>query len=239
MEYIFAGLVLLFASILQGISGFGSGLVAVPLLALWFPLTILTPTLSIINVVMAALIYWRNRHAARPSQWKVLLFAGVSCSLLAGILLTSINEQGLKLAIGLIIITVALLLMLGKQLPTAQHNIGYCSVGSIAGILNGLTTLGGPPIVLFLANARMAKTEFRATLSLFFLCIGIANVCNFSVQQLYQRDHLYLTLMLVPCAIIGASLGQRLQNRVSEHRFRQFTLTLMLASGVVITLQNL
>ncbi|AVJ57288.1 sulfite exporter TauE/SafE family protein [Idiomarina sp. OT37-5b] len=239
MEYIFAGLVLFFATTLQGISGFGSGLVAVPILALWFPLTLLTPSLSVINIFVAAVIYWKNRHAARPGQWRWLIGAGVMASLVAGSLLVSINEQWLKLALGVIIIAVALILASGRQLPTAEHTAGYLTIGTSSGILNGLMTLGGPPIVLFLANARLPKTQFRATLSLFFLAIALANVINFSRQGLYSDTHFYLIVALLPCAILGAALGQRLQHYVSEFRFRQLTIGLMLLSGIIVSLQSL
>lgn len=239
MDIIFAGLVLFFATTLQGISGFGSGLVAVPILALWFPLTVLTPSLSLINIFVAAVIYWKNRQAARPWQWKWLILSGVLASLVAGSLLVSINEQLLKLTLGLIIIAVALVLASGRQLPSAEHTPGYLTIGTGSGILNGLMTLGGPPIVLFLANARLPKTQFRATLSLFFLSIAIANVANFMRQGLYNETHISLIALLLPCAIAGAALGQRLQHHVSEYRFRQLTIGLMLLSGIIVSLQSL
>lgn len=239
MEYVLAGLVLFFATTLQGVSGFGSGLVAVPLLALWFPLTVITPALSAINIAVSAVIYWQNRHAARPSEWKWLIIAGVVASFVAGSLLLSINEQWLKLVLGLVIITVALLLANGRQLPTAEHAVGHTIIGTGSGILNGLMTLGGPPIVLFLANARLPKTQFRATLSLFFLAIAVANVINFGRQQLYQSEQLILLGLLLPCAILGAAFGQRLQKHVSEQRFRQLTIGLMLISGIIVALQSL
>ncbi|MGM0481416.1 MAG: sulfite exporter TauE/SafE family protein [Pseudomonadota bacterium] len=239
MEYLLAGTIMFFASTLQGISGFGSGLVAVPVLALWFPLTTLTPSLSVINIFVAALLYWKNRQAARPWQWRWLIASGVLASLVAGSLLTDINEQGLKFALGLLIVAVAVILASGRQLPTAEHTLGYLGVGTGAGILNGLMTLAGPPIVLFLANARLPKVQFRATLSLFFFSIAIANVVNFSRQGLYEVHHGYLILVLLPSALLGAALGQRLQHHVSEQRFRQLTIGLMLLSGIIVALQSL
>jgi len=239
IEYIIAGIVLLLATTLQGISGFGSGLVAVPILALWFPLTTLTPSLSVINIFVAAIIYWKNREAARPSQWKWLIISGVLASLVAGSLLLNINEQWLKIALGLVILLVAALLASGRQLPTAEHTAGYISIGTGSGILNGLMTLGGPPIVLFLANARLPKQQFRATLSLFFLAIAVANVVNFSRQGIYQTEHLHLVATLLPAAIVGAAIGQRLQHHFSESRFRQLTIALMLLSGMIVILQSI
>jgi uncharacterized membrane protein YfcA len=239
LEYFAAALVFFFAALLQGISGFGSGLLAVPILALWFPISVLTPALSVINIIVGGWIYWKNREAARPSQWKWLILSGVIASLISGSLLLTVNEQLIKLILGFVILAVALILASGKQLPTAEHAPGHIAVGTGSGLLNGLMTLGGPPIVLFLANARIPKQQFRATLSLFFCCIAIANVANFSRQSIYAEPHLYLILTLLPCALIGASVGHRLQHQVSERRFRQFTLVLMILSGLSVVIQSI
>ena len=239
MEYFAAALVFFFAALVQGVSGFGSGLLAVPILALWFPLSVLTPSLSVINIIVGGWIYWKNREAARPSQWKWLILSGIIASLVSGSLLLSINEQFIKLILGIIILAVALILASGKQLPTAEHAPGHIAVGTGSGLLNGLMTLGGPPIVLFLANARIPKQQFRATLSLFFCCIAIANVANFSRQSIYAEPHLFLILTLLPCALLGASFGHRLQHHVSEKRFRQLTLILMILSGLSVVIQSI
>ncbi|MCK7458735.1 sulfite exporter TauE/SafE family protein [Idiomarina aminovorans] len=239
MEYFAAALVFFFAALLQGVSGFGSGLLAVPILALWFPISVLTPALSVINIIVGGWIYWKNKEAARPSQWKWLIFSGVIASLVSGSLLLTVNEQFIKLILGFIILAVALILASGKQLPTAEHAPGHIAVGAGSGLLNGLMTLGGPPIVLFLANARIPKQQFRATLSLFFCCIAIANVANFSRQSIYAETHLYLILALLPCALIGAGIGHKLQHHVSEQRFRQLTLLLMVLSGLSVVIQSI
>lgn len=239
MEYFAAAFVFFFAALLQGISGFGSGLLAVPILALWFPISVLTPALSVINIVIGGWIYWKNRDAARPAQWKWLILSGVIASFVSGSLLLTVDEQLIKLILGMVILVVALLLASGKQLPTAEHAPGHIAVGTGSGLLNGLMTLGGPPIVLFLANARIPKQQFRATLSLFFCCIAFANVVNFSRQAIYAEPHLYLVLTLLPCALIGASAGQKLQHYVSEYRFRQLTLVLMLLSGLSVVIQSM
>ncbi|WP_278374208.1 sulfite exporter TauE/SafE family protein, partial [Idiomarina abyssalis] len=130
MEYFAAALVFFFAALLQGISGFGSGLLAVPILALWFPISVLTPALSVINIIVGGWIYWKNKEAARPSQWKWLILSGVIASLISGSLLLTVNEQFIKLILGFVILAVALILASGKQLPTAEHAPGHIAVGT-------------------------------------------------------------------------------------------------------------
>ena len=237
MEYIYAAVIVFFATTLQGISGFGSGLVSVPLLALFLPMTIITPALSIVNVVLSSIIYYKNRHAAHPQQWLWLLGAGFIFSIVGSLLLVEVNERAIQWLLGLLILTVVAVLASGRSLPTLNHRRGHVGVGATSGILNGLMTLGGPPIILFLANAKVDKTTFRATLALFFLVIAIANVLTFSTQGVYQRSHLTLLLTMVPCAMLGALFGHYLQRFVVEQQFKRLTLGLMLLSGVSVLFQ--
>ncbi|MFP3458784.1 hypothetical protein R0J89_21275, partial [Psychrobacter sp. SIMBA_152] len=80
-------------------------------------ISVLTPALSVINIVIGGWIYWKNREAARPSQWKWLILSGVIASLVSGSLLLAVNEQFIKLVLGFVILAVALALASGKQLP--------------------------------------------------------------------------------------------------------------------------
>ncbi|PYE35508.1 hypothetical protein DFP83_101397 [Idiomarina fontislapidosi] len=237
MEYIYAAAIVFFATTLQGISGFGSGLVSVPLLVLLLPMTTITPTLSIVNVFLSGIIYYKNRHAAHPRQWLSLLGAGFIFSILGSLLLVEINEQIIQGVLGTVILTVVAVLASGRQLPTFNHPTGHASVGAASGILNGLMTLGGPPIILFLANAKVDKTAFRATLALFFLVIAIANVLTFGARGVYQSSHLDLLWLWVPCAVLGAMLGQYVQQFVVERQFKRLILGLMLLSGLSVLFQ--
>ena len=237
MEYIYAAVIIFFATTLQGISGFGSGLVECAFVSAVFTMTTITPTLSIVNVFLSAIIYYKNRDAAHPRQWLWLLGAGFAFSIVGSLLLVEVNERAIQWLLGLLILTVVAVLVSGRNLPTFNHRPGHVGVGATSGILNGLMTLGGPPIILFLANARVDKTTFRATLALFFLVIAVANVLTFSTQAVYQAHHLKLLSAMVPCAVLGAMFGHYLQQFVVEQQFKRLTLGLMLLSGVSVLFQ--
>src|SRR5690554_5123097 len=96
MDYLVITLIMLLGAFLQGLTGFGSGLIAVPLLAIYLPLTTITPTLSIINLLMATYLSWMLRRHVLWSQWKWLLCMGVLGTLLGNFLLAQVNLVGLQ-----------------------------------------------------------------------------------------------------------------------------------------------
>src|SRR5690554_4129000 len=77
LDYLFIISIMFIGACLQGITGFGSGLIAVPLLTLILPLSVITPTLSIVNFVMASYLAWMLRHALHIRHWRPLLVSGI------------------------------------------------------------------------------------------------------------------------------------------------------------------
>lgn len=236
MEYYLIALIMLTGAFLQGITGFGSGLLAVPLLSLLLPLPVLTPLVSIVNVFMAGYLCWLLRHYLHVRRWHSLLVAGMLGSLLGNQLLHWVPVATLQLGMALLVIGLGVLFWFGVQWQLKATRPLQVGVGLLAGISNGALTLGGPPVVLFLTASRLHQTEFRATLAVFFLAIGLTNVVSFASQGSYQNLDITLIAALLAGAISGAYLGHRVSGKLSEQVFRKLALLLIISSGVVALL---
>ena len=66
------------AYFIRGITGFGSGLIAVPLLALSFPLKFAVPLILALDFTAALVLGGANRKQADWSEIKLLLPAGIA-----------------------------------------------------------------------------------------------------------------------------------------------------------------
>lgn len=233
MDYLVITLIMLLGAFLQGLTGFGSGLIAVPLLAIYLPLTTITPTLSIINLLMATYLSWMLRRHVLWSQWKWLLCMGVLGTLLGNFLLAQVNLVGLQVGMALLVMAVALCFWFGVQWYFPNTPRLQLMTGVLAGFSNGALTLGGPPVVLFLTSQRMSRNSFRATLAAFFWVLALTNVLSFTAQQRYNIEHVPLLLALVTGTLLGTWLGHRLSHHLSEQLFRRITLGLVFAAGLM------
>ncbi len=238
MDYIWIFLIIFSGACLQGITGFGSGLVAVPLLSLLLPLTVITPLLSVINLTLAIYLSWVLRRYISIKKWQPLLIAGVVGTLLGNYALAYYDLELLQKAMAIAVILVAAIFWSGLQFHTRATPFQQRFTGWLAGFGNGALTLGGPPVVLFLTSHRLDRLAFRATLALFFLVLALTNVTSFAVRGIYQFELLPLLLTLLSGALSGAWLGHYLSPKLSERFFRRLTLGLVMVAGIVALLTS-
>ncbi|WP_417658409.1 sulfite exporter TauE/SafE family protein [Pseudidiomarina sp.] len=233
MDYFLIISIIFIGACLQGITGFGSGLIAVPLLTLLLPLSVITPTLSVVNFVMATYLAWMLRHSLHIKHWQPLLISGVLGTLCGNYLLAYLRLDWLQMGMAVMVIAVALLFWFGIQLRHKSTPKLQSVTGLLAGFSNGALTLGGPPVVLFLTGNGLDRITFRATLTLFFWVLALTNIVSFSVQQRYQLEHVPILICLLIGAITGAWLGHRISDRLSEQLFRKLSLLLVIIAGGV------
>lgn len=234
MDYYLIALIMFAGAFLQGITGFGSGLVAVPLLSLLLPLTMLTPMLSLINVALAIYLAWLLRHYLALRRWVPLFLAGIVGTLIGNYALAHLPLATLQLGMAFFVIAAGLLFWFGVQLKLPAKLPQQSGVGLLSGFANGALTLGGPPVVLFLTANRLARSEFRATLAVFFLALGVTNVLSFGLQGRYATVDPLALFVLVVGALVGAYGGHRLSGQLSEQSFRRLTLLLVIGAGVMV-----
>ena len=233
MEYLIIIAIMFLGACLQGITGFGSGLIAVPLLTLLLPLSVITPTLSVVNFAMATYLAWVLRHHIHLRHWRALVLSGIAGTLLGNYMLAYMRLDWLQMGMAIMLFVVALLFWFGVQW---RHQSGVrlqTLTGLLAGFSNGALTLGGPPVVLFLTGNGLERLAFRATLTVFFWVLALTNILSFVSQGLYQPSLIPVLLCLLAGAIAGAWLGHRVSPLLSESLFRKLSLVLvMVASGV-------
>lgn len=234
MDYYLIALIMFAGAFLQGITGFGSGLVAVPLLSLLLPITMLTPMLSLINVALAVYLAWLLRHYLAVRRWVPLFTAGVLGTLAGNYALAHLPLTTLQLGMAVFVISAGLLFWFGVQLKLAARAPQQTGVGLLSGFANGALTLGGPPVVLFLTANRLGRSEFRATLAVFFLALGLTNVISFGLQGRYASIDTIALAVLTLGALLGAYGGHQLSGKLSERAFRRLTLLLVIGAGVMV-----
>lgn len=237
MDYLYIFMIMFSGALLQGITGFGSGLLAVPLLSLLLPLTLITPLLSVVNLVMAVHLCWLLKGYLAIRPWLPLVLFGVIGSLIGNYILLYYDVGLLQIGMAVFVLLVALLFWFGVQLTLAAKPLQQAMTGLLAGISNGALTLGGPPVVLFLTSQRLDRLSFRATLSWFFLVIAAANVTSFTVQQRYDVGMLDELGVLLLAVISGAWLGHHISPKLSDQLFRKVSLLLVMIAALIALLK--
>ena len=236
MSLLVGGVVVALASALGGATGFGYGLVSTPLLVLsGFSL----PFVVTANLTLSLLTRLTTAFRLRAHiTWRraALLIAGSVPGLYLGArTLTGVDPRPIKVAIGVLVMAVALLLARPststppRPLPGAALGAGFAG-----GFLGAVTSLNGVAPALLLTRDRVRPVALIADLAAYFVLsnaigLGILTATGgLSARALFPACALW-----VPGAVAGNFVGVALAPRVPEHWFRRLTLAVVVVAGAV------
>jgi uncharacterized protein len=208
------------AALLRGFTGFGFGLAAVPLLSLALPPAKVVPFVVMLQVIVGVV---GLRPAWRSCDWRAV--RGLSPGLVLGIpigvaILTAFRADAVRFVIGGVILASVLLLWRGFRLPPHPSRVLTAAVGLVAGVMSGLASMGGPPIVVYLIALSHRATVVRASSIVYFMFAALLSLLLMVWKGLIDREILLWSLASVPVLIAGNYAGNWGFSRSAPHHHR-------------------
>lgn len=230
------------AMVLEGITGFGSTVIAMPLVTLLIPIKTAVPLLSLMSLGFSVYMFLTNRRFINKRVLgTIMLFAGVGFPI--GMLLFGVmEEKPLKLLLGVFVTFCAVQALFGMGKKLAEGKNAESRLGRIAkrvmlffgGLFQGAFACGGPLIVIYTHSVISSKDEFRATMSSVWLILNtVLLIKNIAVGGIITGDFLLLLLKVLPFWAIGAFVGNLLHKKASIKSFTLITNLILLAAGVI------
>lgn len=235
IDFALAAAVIFFAYLIRGISGFGSALVAVPLLAHFLPLTLVVPWMVVMDT-LAALALARSGQRGGHVRWAEIGWM-VPASLLGVVigiaLLVNVDRDPLMVALGLFVAAFGVRHLLGLHGERPVSRWWALPAGILGGGIGALFATGGPPMVIYLTHRLRDKAELRATLSGLFLIDGALRTAGLALAGLLLQDRLggYL-LAGVPLMAAGLYAGHHIHLNLSHRHMAVAIASLLIGSGL-------
>jgi uncharacterized membrane protein YfcA len=233
---VYAGSVLFLAYLIRGMVGFGSGLIAVPLLALRFPVPVVVPLVVSLDYLGSASQGIKNRqHIAWRDQLPLIPF--MLLGVVVGLFLLKVAKTAvLSKALGGFIIVYAIYQLL-PAVPLQASRIAAITWGFLGGAVGALFGTGGPFYVIYFNLRRLEKSVFRATFALNYLIDGAVRLIAYAIIGLWQWETLLALLSALPVAAIGLYVGGRMHTGFSQPTFVRLVSLLLLGSGLALLLK--
>ncbi len=231
--YFISFIVIAFSALIQGATSFGFSLIAVPLLALILPLSEITPMLVLFSLLLNIILFSKIKGNVNKKQILILIIFGLIAVPLGIYGLKSLDESYIKIAVGIIVIISAISLNFGYKIHFTNQTLAYGLTGFFSGILNGASSLSGPPVILMLSNEGVNKDNFRKTLSTYFMILNFFSLPIFFKSGMLTKEVLINTGKLLPAMLIGTMIGIGLGNRLPEKQFKKITLVLIFVMGIM------
>ncbi|MBS0544687.1 MAG: sulfite exporter TauE/SafE family protein [Proteobacteria bacterium] len=228
------------AVLLTGISksGLGGALggLAVPFMSMWISprdaVAVMLPIL--IAMDFAGIRAWRGK--ADWAELRLLIPSALVGIALGTLAFGVLPDRVVKGAVGLIAVAFALdrVLRRGRAASAvaAERNRGFAWLcGAGAGFTSTLAHAGGPPVMIYLLSRKLPKQAFAATSVFFFAVINLAKLPFYLGLDLFNRDTLLMSAMLLPLVPLGVFTGMRLLARIPEKPFYLFATAVLGLSG--------
>jgi len=236
LELIAAAVALMAAYAVRGTAGFGGQTVAVPLLTLLMPITIVVPAVTVLTVVSSVVHWLRDwnkiawREIARLMPFTLL---GVLIGLY---LFDRFEPRTLTRALGVFVMLYACFALMSASRPVAGPSRLLRRLGPVLSAVAGAigTVFGGgagPLYVIYLNSLRLEKDCFRVTITTILTFQAAVRVAGYWQLGFYDESALYLIVAGLPMMLIGARLGQALAGRIDQGRFNLGVGVLLMAIG--------
>ncbi|MEJ2041651.1 MAG: sulfite exporter TauE/SafE family protein [Reinekea sp.] len=217
--------------------GFGGaiGILSVPLMAFSVSppqaAAILLPILCAMDII-AIRKYWRRWHR---KNLLILIPASIIGIVIGSLTFRYLSDAHIRILIGLLALGFSLYFWFGQSRADSGEKPSV-SKGRFWGMVAGFTSFGvhagGPPVSIYLLPQRLPPTEFVATTAALFGVINYTKlVPYFWLGQLTSANFL-VSLVLLPLAPIGISLGYYLHDKIPVKTFYQVSYFFLMLAGI-------
>lgn len=231
-----AVVVILLAGLVRGITGFGGAMVMAPSLSLVIhPVTAVVIALALESAAAVTML----PQALRRVKWGVILPIGLMAVLtipVGGWLLGTIDREIARRVIAGMVVLFAGLMALGWRYPGPTRLPVSLALGGLSGVLIGATSMGGPPVILYLLAGPDPIDQTRANLIVFITLLSAVGLAILAALGVASWTDGAWCAALAPLYLGATIVGARLYGCFDERAFRRFTLIFMMVLSSALLL---
>jgi uncharacterized membrane protein YfcA len=228
-----APLITIVAYTVFGLSGFGSTVISVPILAHFLPVSYLVPLMALLDCASATFMGSAGReHVSKEELKRIIPFMFVG--FVVGVtLLVRVPDTYLRIALGLFAAAIGIHSIVN---PTMHRKISrWWSVpaGIIGGAVATVFGAGGPIYATYLSGRLDDKTQIRSTMSALISISAFSRAIVYAISGLLLHASILVGgLALAPFVWIGLKVGARIHVGLTQQQMRRVV-------GVIVTLTGL
>ncbi len=234
--FVAACAVTLFGAFVKGAVGFAMPMIMVSGLASFMPAH--TALAALIVPTLLANVWQAFRGGIGPAlgvvrEYRAYLAVVLVWIAVAAQIVTALPEPVMLLVLGVPVIVFAALQLAGwtPRIGRAQRWRADLAIGTAAGICGGLSGVWGPPTVLYLAAIDAPKVQAIRMQGVVYGAGAVVLLLAHLRSGIVNAQTAPLSVALVPAMLVGMWIGQRVQDRLDQRRFRRAMLAVLLVAG--------
>ncbi|ORT52244.1 hypothetical protein ST37_02625 [Vibrio sp. qd031] len=238
---ILISMIIALAGFTQGLTGFGSALVSVPLLSLLVGAQTAVPIAGIFGWIVTFPIVWKMRHSIQRKVGLILFAGSIPASFMGAKLLASLPSHYILITMGLVLIASSIHSLRSTK-PLFQKTSVPVTVGAgfTSGLLGASVGESGPPVIAYTSMQPWSADEIKSTLAFFFMLQMIGANIGFYNEGLITAEVLDYVMSAMPAFIVGLAGGMIAYHFMQKYKidYHKIVHGFLLFMGIALVLKN-
>jgi len=235
MELFWIILIVLIASLIKGITGFGFALVSLPPLLIWYSPIELIPVLILCNLIASIIIVLQRKDQKLINKQFRTLIAYGAVFTITGVLALNYFSEGLIIRImSAFFMLLSVLSLIGIKYNIKQTPFAYKLAGAVLGFLTGSISISGPPLALFLYATKVSNQQFREVFAWFSIVTSIIALTGYAFTEILTFQTFKIAGLFLPILFIGSFIGKRINRFLPIKVFEKSILLITLGASIFL-----
>ena len=224
------------AGFIQRVSGFGLAIFAMMFLPYFSPSH--TAAVAIACLFSTATTVFNTVRYYRDIDYKIcvpMLCTALPAITVAVCFSSLVSARVFSILLGIVLIGLsAYFLFFIERISIRPTLSGGLFVGVLSGVLGGLFSTSGPPVVLYLSNAAPDNAVYFATIQFYFCITNIYSTVVRAANGIIDGTVLLWAAVGIVGCLIGDALGTRVFRRLDSSRLKRIIYIGMILSGILM-----
>ncbi|PNH86939.1 sulfite exporter TauE/SafE family protein [Vibrio diazotrophicus] len=238
---ILISMIIALAGFTQGLTGFGSALVSVPLLSVLVGAQTAVPIAGIFGWLVTLPVVWKMRDSIQRQTGLVLFIGSIPASFVGAKLLASMPSQYILLAMGAVLV-ISSLHSIKASAPLFKKTSVPITIGAgfTAGILGASVGESGPPVIAYTSMQPWTADQIKSTLAFFFMLQMIGANISFWNEGLITSEVVSHVLSAMPAFIVGLAGGMVAYHFLQKYKinYHKIVHIFLLVIGCTLVFKN-
>ena len=235
LSYIF--IVYLICGVIKGTIGFGMPTVSISLLVFFIDVKVIIALILIPTIIVNFYQLSRGGNFKKIfNETKFFLFSSTIFIFPGSYLLNLINSQFIILFMSLVLFINSILFLTNIKYTLSSYKSPLIQIliGSINGVIIGMTSIYTMPLIFLLQSLRYNKDTTVQFLGIAFFLYPIAQLLSFTNLNLISLEIVKISFLALIPIFLGLYIGQKIRKKISESLFQKFFYCMLLMMSLII-----
>ncbi len=231
---VFTGFIFLFSGLVQGLTGFGSALVAIPLLSFFLDIKVAIPLCILNSLIITSYLSQRLYQHMEKRKLTPLCIATIPGILLGTYFFKKGDSQLLSLIFGILLIVYGLYNLFSNPQQNNIKSFWSYIAGFFSGLIGAILSTGGPPVIIYTLQSGWKKDEIKATLTGYFFFTATLTALAHLLTGIMSMEIFSLFMITAPCVLMGTITGSKCYDYFKNEAYLRLINLFLIIMGILM-----